>query len=397
MSFINICRENTDPFYRYKMPPIQSKIEGRGNGIKTAVVNLAEVSRALNRPPSYVLKYFGSELGAQTKEQRFLVNGQHDSAKLQDLLDGFINRFVLCGACKNPETEILIGKDDSLTRDCKACGKRTTIDPRHKLATFILKNPPLNATKGSKKSATASANVVGGGVTITDLASGTTKSASDQAQADEGDVSDDDELARRFNAEAQLLPEAAPVNDDDWAVDMSEELIAQRAKELEGLSVNDKSLDEFEEFGEWLYKEDKLELPSDVEIYKKASELSIVDKPETLTVIVQCLFDEDIEDQIEQHQGLLNKLITSKKHEKLFLGGLERLVGVSYPDLMAKLPKILMKVYDEDLISEESLIKWGTTVSVKYLDDKKLVKKIKRSAGSFIKWLQEADEESDDE
>lgn len=41
-------------------------------------------------------KYFGCELGAQTqfdfKNERFIVNGSHDSAKLQDLLDG-------CGAC----------------------------------------------------------------------------------------------------------------------------------------------------------------------------------------------------------------------------------------------------------------------------------------------------------
>lgn len=37
-------------------------------------------------------KYFGCELGAQTqfdfKNERFIVNGSHDSAKLQDLLDG---------------------------------------------------------------------------------------------------------------------------------------------------------------------------------------------------------------------------------------------------------------------------------------------------------------------
>ena len=108
MSFINICRDNTDPFYRYKMPPIQSKTEGRGNGIKTAIVNLAEVARALNRPPAYLVKFFGYELGAQTQilNDRYLVNGAHDSNELQDSLDGFINKFVLCGSCKTRKQKL---------------------------------------------------------------------------------------------------------------------------------------------------------------------------------------------------------------------------------------------------------------------------------------------------
>lgn len=59
---INICRDNNDPFYRYKMPPIQAKIEGRGNGIKTVVMNTMDVARALNRPAPYIIKYFGLSL-----------------------------------------------------------------------------------------------------------------------------------------------------------------------------------------------------------------------------------------------------------------------------------------------------------------------------------------------
>ena len=43
-------------------------------------------------------KYFGCELGAQTqfnvKDERYIVNGAHDAAKLQDMLDGFIKKWV---------------------------------------------------------------------------------------------------------------------------------------------------------------------------------------------------------------------------------------------------------------------------------------------------------------
>jgi len=56
-------------------------------------------------------KYFGCELGAQTqfdnKNDRYIVNGSHTSDKLQDLLDGFIRKFVLCPECDNPETNLV--------------------------------------------------------------------------------------------------------------------------------------------------------------------------------------------------------------------------------------------------------------------------------------------------
>lgn len=56
-------------------------------------------------------KYFGCELGAQTqidlKNERYIVNGSHDADKLQEILDGFIEKFVLCPDCDNPETVLV--------------------------------------------------------------------------------------------------------------------------------------------------------------------------------------------------------------------------------------------------------------------------------------------------
>lgn len=58
-----------------------------------------------------VCKFFGCELGAQTqmdiKNSRYIVNGAHEEARLQDLLDGFIKKFVLCPECENPETHLV--------------------------------------------------------------------------------------------------------------------------------------------------------------------------------------------------------------------------------------------------------------------------------------------------
>lgn len=56
-------------------------------------------------------KFFGCELGANTqfdkKNDRYIVNGSHDADKLQEILDTFIERFVLCPECENPETELV--------------------------------------------------------------------------------------------------------------------------------------------------------------------------------------------------------------------------------------------------------------------------------------------------
>ena len=56
--------------YRYKMPPLQAKIEGRGNGIKTVLVNVVDLSTALHRDPAEITKFFGTELGSQTTYDR---------------------------------------------------------------------------------------------------------------------------------------------------------------------------------------------------------------------------------------------------------------------------------------------------------------------------------------
>ncbi|KAJ3519815.1 hypothetical protein NM688_g9248 [Phlebia brevispora] len=93
---VNIRRDVDDKFYRYRMPLLVTKIEGKGNGIKTVIPNMADIARALSRPPTYPTKFFGCELGAQTsfdeKNDRYIVNGAHDAQKLRELLDGFIDK-----------------------------------------------------------------------------------------------------------------------------------------------------------------------------------------------------------------------------------------------------------------------------------------------------------------
>lgn len=130
-----------DPEYRYKMPAVFGKIEGSGNGIKTAIPNISEVGTSLHRAPGEVNKFFGTELGAQTRynaeTDRAIVNGAHTDAVLQDLVHKYIEKFVLCPNCNLPETEYKI-KNDTIYHRCAACGAKEMVDMSHKLCNYIL-------------------------------------------------------------------------------------------------------------------------------------------------------------------------------------------------------------------------------------------------------------------
>jgi len=90
------------------------------------------------------------------------------------------------------------------------------------------------------------------------------------------------------------------------------------------------------------------------------------------------------------------QLITSDRHEKAFLGGIERFVGKEKPALIAQIPSILHALYDAEIVSEEAITKWGSRASKKYVD-LSTSKKVRKAAEPFLKWLEEADEDSDEE
>ncbi|CAI9105948.1 OLC1v1004985C1 [Oldenlandia corymbosa var. corymbosa] len=187
---LNIDSGNSDNFYRYKMPKMITKIEGRGNGIKTNIVNMVDIAKALARPPSYPTKYFGTQLGAISKfiekTGTSQVNGSHETAKLAGLLEVFIKKYVQCYYCKNPETDIIVTKSQMVQLQCKACGNISYVDMRDKLTTFILKNPP-KAEKGSFRRA-------------------------EQERLNEGESADLEQKKMKKDSKKKMVPSS---NDDD--------------------------------------------------------------------------------------------------------------------------------------------------------------------------------------
>ncbi|RAO71089.1 uncharacterized protein BHQ10_007101 [Talaromyces amestolkiae] len=411
MATVNVRRDVTDPFYRYKMEKLQAKIEGKGNGIKTVVVNLNTVAQSLARPPEYLIKYFGFEIGAQANakptDDRWIINGAHDAPKLQDLLDGFIDKFVLCKKCKNPETEVIL-KDNRITLDCKACGQRSDVDPRLKLSTFIVRKTPAKGGKKDKKSRRDKKK-------DKDEANGEKNgSPGDSNASDEGD---DGELLAASDDEIVAGAEKINIEDEDeeevkWSVDVSEEAVKARAKDLpddlkrtliiEGGEDDDEEggATIYDQLGSWIIKEAEdnggVAKVSDIDIYKKALELGIENKHKTLTVLAQTIFDDKIVKQIPSRAAMLKKLITSERHEKAFLGGTERFLGKDHPELIPQVPAILLGYYQNDLVSEDVLKAWGSKGSKKYVD-LQTSRKVRKAAEKFLEWLSTADSDESEE
>uniref|UniRef100_A0A8C1RP94 Eukaryotic translation initiation factor 5 n=1 Tax=Cyprinus carpio TaxID=7962 RepID=A0A8C1RP94_CYPCA len=379
---VNVNRSVSDQFYRYKMPRLIAKVEGKGNGIKTVIVNMVDVAKALNRPPKYPTKFFGCELGAQTqfdtKNDRYIVNGSHEANKLQDMLDGFIRKFVLCPECDNPETDLHINpKKQTIGNSCKACGYQGMLDTRHKLCTFILKNPPENDSGSVKK-----------------------EKEKKNRKKDKENGSSGGEAGNHNDIDA---PDAVDGDDDDWAEETTEEAQRRRMEEIsehaKGLTLTDdleKSLEERVNIFYNFVKEKKDSgaiVSADKEILAEAERLDV--KAMGPLILSELLFDENIREQIKKYKRhFLRFCHNNKKAQKYLLGGFECLVKLYQSPLLPRVPIILKDLYDADLLEEDVILAWAEKVSKKYVS-KELAKEIHAKAEPFVKWLKEAEEESE--
>lgn len=399
---INIRRDVQDAFYRYKMPRLQSKIEGKGNGIKTVVPNMVDIAKALHRPPSYITKFFGAELGALStcddKAAKYIVNGAHDAEKLQCILDAFIKKFVLCPKCDNPETVISVSKKDgTVFRTCQACGHRAEVDMGHKLVSYIRANPPPKPPK--KHQAKDRAN----DASEMAAAASMNRTSSPLANQQSGDVIEGMVAPEDFDEGLSDAP-LDNVDEDDWAEDTAAEL---RKDELANLSESvkqklnlsspqatedvDPALAALDKFGDLLASNATI---SNDAILKEITDRDI-DSDNAIVVIVQTLFAEDIVKSFKTRLALLEALVASEKDQKALLGSFERLVGVVNVSLMEKMPIILQQLYNADLVEEETLLTWNEKPSKRFVP-KDIGVKIRQKAAPFFEWLAQ-DEDSDEE
>jgi len=101
-----------DPFYRYKRELVQV-IHTRKKGGQTQIVNIQSIAHSIDRDPSILRKYLSKKLGMAVSKT-FVFSGTHRAGVIDDIIEEYIEKHVLCRVCYNPETGGGV---------CKACGK----------------------------------------------------------------------------------------------------------------------------------------------------------------------------------------------------------------------------------------------------------------------------------
>ncbi|XP_004300421.1 PREDICTED: probable eukaryotic translation initiation factor 5-1 [Fragaria vesca subsp. vesca] len=438
MALQNIGASNRDDaFYRYKMPRMITKIEGRGNGIKTNVVNMVEIAKALARPASYTTKYFGCELGAQSKFDEKTgtshVNGAHDTAKLAGLLENFIKKYVQCYGCGNPETEIIITKTQMLNLKCAACGFVSDVDMRDKLTTFILKNPPEQKKSAKEKKALRRADKEQ--LKEGQIADEEQKKLKKEAAKKKGTsgskvsskkrTSGSDEDHSPTRSQGDGMDQAADDDDDvQWQTDTSIEAAKKRIEEqLSAVTADMVMLNTTEEKKKSPPKsperEKKAEAKSEngvddvhgklvdeikqsLKAGSSASQLKTLfgtlcgTPQEKMDALLEALFEgvgKGFAKEVNKKIKYISEATKAEGSQLVLLRGFESFCGKANPDATKEVALVLKSLYDEDVLEEEYIMKWYQ----EGLSGKAKSSPIWKNIKPFIEWLQSAESETEEE
>jgi len=370
---VNIPRDVDDMYYRYKMPVLKAKVEGKGNGIKTVVENMADIAKAMDRPAEYPTKFLGFELGLLTKcepdQNKYTVNGKHDAEALAICLDKFIEKYVLCKQCRNPETDLSV-KGEIINSKCRACGKNSVVDMGHKLSTFILKNAP-----GKDKVVQSNAQ----------------KKAQASAQAPQ-----------------KVAEKKEPVKEDEiqWSTDTSQSAVEARRREL--LGARDR-LSQKEEEDNGATKQETLNIPQGTNpipvlnkyFMSEPDEEECVQQMKALvaknqwseTTLLKYIFaalftDADMRTDFYKKARILSYFSTTEKEMKIILYCLEKQIE-TYRKCVDVLPHVLNGFFETCVLDEERILKWYTNPNKKA--DIKLSKEMRDKSKPFIEWLKTAE------
>ncbi len=104
-----------DPFYRYKMEEVVITAQKQ----KIIFENIDVICNNLSREPAHMIKYLKQQLGIAVdyKNNVAVISKNISKDDIQNVIYKYIDAFVLCKSCKNPETTFI----DAKRLQCGAC------------------------------------------------------------------------------------------------------------------------------------------------------------------------------------------------------------------------------------------------------------------------------------
>jgi len=258
---------------------------------------------------------------------------------------------------------------------------------RHKLCTFILKNPPP-ADKDEKRVKKKSAST-------------RTKDDSDENGAEPAENGKHEEEKIQKSSSKSKKKRQQDEDDEDevvWYTDTSKEAAEQRRKNMldntselaakllsAGISEKPDPLAEITSFLETK--------PSNADIIsqlKKVKDDHKLDDEQTGRLSFMALFNTDVFKQIKTDKlEVLKPFVSNVDAQIGALNGLTEMAKDA--SILKVVPHVLKFLYDSDVLEEASVLKWYNAKS------RSDVGKVQAAAKMFVEWLENAEEESEEE
>ena len=101
------------------------KVKGHHEGTRTVISNFMQIATCVRRTPEHLLKFLTKELASlgEIKGDRLILSRKLPSKNINEKIEKYVNRFVLCPKCRKPDTE-LSEEGAKLFMRCLACGEK---------------------------------------------------------------------------------------------------------------------------------------------------------------------------------------------------------------------------------------------------------------------------------
>lgn len=397
-----------DPGSRYKCRQLQVQVVGKSKMIKTVLLNILDVAKDMQVPPSYIGTFMGYDIGAQAKfdpkkpeRQQAYISGEHDPKDLSKVMLSFINEVLLCTQCGLPE--ILIKPEQkSVYGTCRACGSHSELKIQNeKFKRYIINHPPSTSIKGAfagnkteaKKEASKTNKEA-----KEERKKGSKEKIDDSDEDDDGVVwfSDTSEEAARKRREEMLPDSVLHVIKENKEKDSQEKSDKAPANGKDNeigngnrVASNKNSVDITEEIAKVLKESSPAEVIDKLQEIKKRG----IDDKQFVVHLFDALFEPtvDLFAEIKKKKDILAAVVTSPASQIALLNRIEYFCGKVNPSVVSKVSFIIKELYDQEIVEEESVLGWYE----KEKDSE--IPTVREQATPIIKWLKEAEEESEEE